>query len=124
MARCRLTILSFANAIGTDEIVSANRWRLSRIDPSHSVSSMREMTFREITSRDIPAVFDVRITVRENAYTREGLYSEGITEPAVEDMLGTSHRGSLCEPNSKVVGFAMANRETGGVLGNCRSTRI
>ncbi len=74
---------------------------------------MREMTFREITPRDIPAVFDVRIAVRENAYTREGLYSEGITEPAVEDMLGTSHRGWLCERDSKVVGFAMANRETG-----------
>jgi GNAT superfamily N-acetyltransferase len=70
------------------------------------------MTFREISTRDIPALFDVRTAVRENAYTREGLYSEGITEPAVENMLRTSHRGWLCECDSEVVGFAMANRET------------
>jgi GNAT superfamily N-acetyltransferase len=70
------------------------------------------MIFREITTRDIPALFDVRTAVRENAYTREGLYSEGITEPAVENMLRTSHCGWLCECDAKVVGFAMANRET------------
>jgi hypothetical protein len=70
------------------------------------------MTFREISTRDISALFDVRTAVRENAYTREGLYSEDITEPAVENMLRTSHRGWLCECDSKVVGFAMANRET------------
>jgi GNAT superfamily N-acetyltransferase len=70
------------------------------------------MIFREITIRDILALFNIRTAVRENAYTREGLYSEGITEPAVENMLRTSHRGWLCECDAKVVGFAMANRET------------
>ena len=70
------------------------------------------MIFRAITIRDIPALFDVRTSVRENAYTREGLYSAGITEPAVENLLRTSHCGWLCESDSKVVGFAMANRET------------
>lgn len=38
------------------------------------------MVFREITVRDIPALFDVRTSVRENTYTREGLYQDGITE--------------------------------------------
>jgi ribosomal protein S18 acetylase RimI-like enzyme len=76
------------------------------------ISSTREMKFREITIRDIPALFDVRTAVRENAFTREGLYSAGITEPAVENMLRTSHRSWLCECDSEVVGFATANRET------------
>jgi hypothetical protein len=61
------------------------------------INSTREMIFREITIKDIPALFDVRTAVRENAFTREGLYSAGITEPAVENMLRTSHRGWLCE---------------------------
>ena len=78
-----------------------------------SAKETRGMIFREITIRDIPALFDVRTPVRENASTRSGLYSAGITENAVEAMLRTSHRGWLCECGAKVVGFAMGNRETG-----------
>jgi GNAT superfamily N-acetyltransferase len=69
------------------------------------------MIFREITRKDIPALFDVRTSVRENVSKRTGLYSAGITENAVEEMLRTSHCGWLCECDAKVVGFAMANRE-------------
>jgi len=71
------------------------------------------MTFREITTRDIPALFDVRISVRENTYTREGLYRNGITEETVAEMIGTTHRGWLCEADSKIAGLAMANATTG-----------
>jgi len=72
-----------------------------------------KMTFREITTKDIPALFDVRTSVRENTYTREGLYRDGITEETVAEMIGTTHGGWLCEADSKVVGFAMANGTTG-----------
>jgi GNAT superfamily N-acetyltransferase len=71
------------------------------------------MTFREITIEDVPALFVVRTSVRENIYTREGLYRDGITEQAVAEMIGTTHRGWLCEVDSKIVGFAMANGATG-----------
>lgn len=71
------------------------------------------MTFREITTRDIPALFDVRTSVRENTYTREGLYRDGITEETVTEMICSTHRGWLCEADSKIVGFAMANGTTG-----------
>jgi GNAT superfamily N-acetyltransferase len=72
-----------------------------------------KMTFREITTKDIPALFAVRTSVRENTYTREGLYRDGITEETVAEMIGTTHRGWLCEADSKIVGFAMANGTTG-----------
>jgi hypothetical protein len=55
------------------------------------------MTFREITIEDAPALFVVRTAVRENIYTREGLYRDGITEQAVAEMIGTTHRGWLCK---------------------------
>ena len=71
------------------------------------------MTLREITTNDIPALFDVRTSVRENIYTREGLYRDGITEESVAQMIGTTHCGWLCETDSKIAGFAMANGTTG-----------
>lgn len=72
-----------------------------------------DMTFREITANDVPALFDVRISVRENTYTREALYRDGITEKTVAEIIGSTHAGWLCEVNSKIVGFAMANGRTG-----------
>jgi ribosomal protein S18 acetylase RimI-like enzyme len=72
-----------------------------------------KMTFREITAKDIPALFDVRTSVRENTYTREGLYRDGITEETVAEIIGTTQRGWLCETDSRIVGFAMANGTTG-----------
>jgi GNAT superfamily N-acetyltransferase len=72
-----------------------------------------DMTFRKITANDVPALFDVRTSVRENIYTREGLYRDGITEKTVAELIGTTHCGWLCEVDSKIVGFAMANGRTG-----------
>jgi ribosomal protein S18 acetylase RimI-like enzyme len=71
------------------------------------------MTFREITTKDVSALFDLRTTVRENIDTREGLYRAGITEQAVAEMIRSTHRGWLCEADSKIVGFVMANGATG-----------
>jgi GNAT superfamily N-acetyltransferase len=71
------------------------------------------MIFREIMIDDVPALFDVRTSVRENVYSREALYRDGITEGAVAGMVGTTHRGWLCEVDTQVVGFAMANGATG-----------
>jgi GNAT superfamily N-acetyltransferase len=71
------------------------------------------MTFREITTNDVPGLFEVRTSVRENIYTREALYRDGITEATVAHMIGTTHCGWLCEVDSKIVGFAMANGRTG-----------
>jgi len=71
------------------------------------------MHLREITDSDIPALFAVRVATRENALTREQLAMMGISEESVAGMLNTTHRGWLCECDSRVVGFAMGNRATG-----------
>jgi GNAT superfamily N-acetyltransferase len=55
----------------------------------------------------------VRAATRENALTREQLAALGITEDSVLAMLGTTHRGWLCEEDGRVVGFAMGDRGTG-----------
>jgi ribosomal protein S18 acetylase RimI-like enzyme len=71
------------------------------------------MTLREITDDDVPALFVVRVATRENTLSLDELHKLGITEESVRGMLGTTHRGWLCEDAGKVVGFAMGNRETG-----------
>lgn len=71
------------------------------------------MTFREIRTEDIPALFAVRVATRENAYTREELHALGITEDSVKERLVTSHAGWLCEVDGRVVGFSMADKRTG-----------
>jgi GNAT superfamily N-acetyltransferase len=77
------------------------------------IDGRSQMTFRDITTNDVPGLFDVRTSVRENIYTREGLYRDGVTEKTVAEMIGTTHCGWLCEVDSKIVGFAMANGRTG-----------
>lgn len=71
------------------------------------------LRFREIVRGDVPALFAVRVATRENAYTREELRGLGITEGSVTAMIGSSHRGWLCEDEGRAVGFAMGNRGTG-----------
>jgi len=51
-------------------------------EPACKNPNCTEMTFREITTKEISALFDVRISVRENAYTLEGLYEAGWHAPA------------------------------------------
>ena len=69
--------------------------------------------FREITAADMPAIFDVRVATWHNDRGRQELTELGITHPSVCEMLESSHRGWLCEIDSRVVGFAMGNRDTG-----------
>ena len=71
------------------------------------------MRFRQIDPTDVPALFDVRVSTRENALSREELTGMGITEPSVTAMLKATHRGYLCEVDSRVVGFAMVNLSNG-----------
>jgi ribosomal protein S18 acetylase RimI-like enzyme len=71
------------------------------------------LTFREITHDDVPLLFGVRVATHENAYTMEELDRLGINEESVSAMIGTTHRGWLCEEDDRVVGFAMGHRENG-----------
>ena len=71
------------------------------------------MRFRKIDPADAPALFDVRVSTRENVLSREELTGMGITEQSVTAMLETTHRGHLCEVDNRVVGFAMVNLSNG-----------
>ena len=69
--------------------------------------------FREITSSDVPALFDVRTATHQNNMTREELHSLGITVESVREKLEGTYKGWLCEVDGQVVGFAMGDRATG-----------
>ena len=71
------------------------------------------MDFREITERDIPALFVVRVATHENALSREELTALGITEESVKAKLASTFKGWLCEVDGRVVGFAIGDRSTG-----------
>ncbi len=70
-------------------------------------------TFREIHSDDMQSIFDVRVATWHNDRGREELTKLGITHESVREMLAESHRGWLCEIDSRVVGFAMGNKHNG-----------
>lgn len=71
------------------------------------------MIFREITVQDVPELIALRTATRENALSMEELNHLGITETSVREMIGTSHRGWLCESGGCIAGFAMGNRRNG-----------
>ena len=71
------------------------------------------MEFRAIAAEDVPALFYVRTRTRENTYTLEQLARLGITEDGVLKKLSSSYKGWLCENNASVVGFCMADGDTG-----------
>jgi GNAT superfamily N-acetyltransferase len=71
------------------------------------------MIYRDIALADIPAIFDVRSATVENPFSRDALYSLGITEESVESMLSTTHHGWICEEAGRIVGFSIADGNTG-----------
>ena len=70
-------------------------------------------TFREICPDDMQSIFDVRVATWHNDRGSEELTKLGVTHESVRDMLADSYRGWLCEVDSRVVGFAMGNKNNG-----------
>lgn len=73
------------------------------------------MIFREIEPKDIPEIFKVRVATDENCFTQEELEKRGISYHSVKLKLQTTYKGWLCEINKKVVGFVIADKETGEI---------
>lgn len=71
------------------------------------------MIIREIQSRDIDAIFKVRIATWHNPHGQKELADLGITPQSVDQMLQQSHKGWLCEVDEAPVGFAMGDKSTG-----------
>lgn len=63
------------------------------------------MNFREATLADIPALSEVRLSVKENALSDP----RRITREMYESYLGEAGKGWLCEEGGEVVGFSVAS---------------
>lgn len=69
------------------------------------------MKFREITLRDTPSIFDVRVATNENNFTYEELEARGITHELLEQRLLGAYKGWLCEINNEIIGFVIADKK-------------
>jgi GNAT superfamily N-acetyltransferase len=69
------------------------------------------MQCRVAQESDIPAIFDVRTSVRQNHLSLEQLAQRGITPESIRDMLRSTSRAWVAEEDGQVVAFAMANAE-------------
>ncbi len=64
---------------------------------------------RAAALKDVPSLFDVRTSVRENHMSIEELASVNITQETIAAMLTGESRGWVAEDDRKLVAFAMAN---------------
>lgn len=67
------------------------------------------MRIRTATAADIPAVFEIRTSVRENHLSREELAAIGITPESIGEMMRTSSRVWVAEVEGRPVAFSMAD---------------
>lgn len=67
-------------------------------------------TIRIATVADIPAIFSVRTSVRENHMSLEELSVIGVTPDTLPAMLSGDGRAWVAEENCAIVAFAMAER--------------
>jgi ribosomal protein S18 acetylase RimI-like enzyme len=82
-----------------------------------AVSIMTNMpSVRDATIEDIPAIFDIRISVRENGATRLQLEQLGINEETVRAAISTEGRGWIAEDEGNAVGFSIADLQEGSVF--------
>ncbi|KUG06848.1 GNAT family N-acetyltransferase [Solirubrum puertoriconensis] len=65
------------------------------------------MLLRSATPADVPAMFDIRCSVRENHQSREELAALGVTPESVAAMLEGDGPGWVVEVDGKPVAFAM-----------------
>jgi len=73
-------------------------------------------SFRKMRASDLPAVFELRVSTRENAVTMEELeHDYGITPASLAEAMAADVKGWLCEEQGLVVGFAMGDRSNGEV---------
>jgi GNAT superfamily N-acetyltransferase len=73
-------------------------------------------TFREAGVEDIPALTEVRLSVRENRMSREQLEALDITEASVAASFAQHAKGWVAEQGGRVVGFAIADWKAASVF--------
>ena len=71
------------------------------------------MDLRQATADDVPAMFEIRIAVRESHMTLEALAREGGTPASVTAYLEEQMRGWVVSCDDRIVGFSLAEGATG-----------
>lgn len=74
--------------------------------------STDQIHIREAIAADIPALFEIRTAVTENAMTEADLAASGITPERAAELLRTEGRCWVAEAGKPVVGFCIANSKT------------
>lgn len=74
------------------------------------------MEIRVASSADVPALFDVRTSVRENHMSLEALAGVGITPESVAAMLEGDARAWVAADGDEIVAFSMAKASEGTVF--------
>lgn len=74
------------------------------------------MEIRTATEADIPTLFDIRTSVRENHQSLEELAPLGVTPQGIAEMLRTSSRAWVAEVDGQPVAFSMADAKEGTIF--------
>jgi len=75
------------------------------------------LDYRFMTAADLPAVFELRTSTRENVVTLEGLESDHhLTPEALAEAMEGSVCGWVCIDGDRIVGFAMGDSATGEMM--------
>lgn len=70
--------------------------------------------FREMTVSDLPEVFSVRVSTKENSVTMQELEKEyELTPRSLAAAMLINMRGWVCEVDGRIVGFAMGDNQSG-----------
>ena len=75
------------------------------------------LAVRPTELRDIPSLYHVRASTRQNPVSRDQLLEWGITPESIAEGFETGEfQGMVCESGEAVVGFCTGNTRTGEVL--------
>lgn len=80
------------------------------------MEAVSTVSLRAAGPSDVPVLFDVRLSVTENAMTREELAAAGVTPESVATALGADACAWLADVGEKAAAFAMADRQEGCVF--------
>jgi GNAT superfamily N-acetyltransferase len=97
-----LNILSLVGVLA-DQEKKQRGWRDANL--GHSESTRNKMIFREATLEDIPQIYEVRVSVKENPISDLSL----IPVSDCINFLTVNGKGWVCEVENVIVGFAIVD---------------
>lgn len=74
------------------------------------------MKIRAASTKDVSAILEIRLSVRENTVTKERLEELGVSEETLAEMIESSHFVFCAEEDERVVGFSMADKESSSIF--------